>query len=600
MIGKIKFNDYKLFGYFSLFWVCLGWVAFLLTLAGFFHAWILLAFLILGIVLFVYFVFFKKYYKKTSQNLHLTSLFILLITISFSLFSTPTIFSGRDQGSISEAAIRLSQNHQLKFSTPASKEFFQINQAQQSTQKESFIKNLYSETNTLGKALNFPGFHYTPDGQLTTQFPPVYISWLATFYSIFGTSGFAIANAILFFLFLMSMYLIACSLSLSSKNLYGALLCTVFTIFSFLFSWFIKFTLSENMALALIWTGIFQIVAAFQSEEKKDRKLFTALSIATLGLMIFTRIEGILIFAMMVLAFFLQRENRKTLIKNKWKLIILPLTALVVIFAINFFSDIAFYKEMAKAIIKAEESGLSSKISTIKIFSIYGITLFFVLAIIEVYYLLKNKDYKKLLPLFITLPAFIYVINPQISSDHPWMLRRFLFAVLPALILYSSLLIARISYRKVFWANSLIIIVIALNLPLTINFFTFSENKDLLEQTEKISQNFTPNDLVLIDRDTTGDGWSMISGPMNFVFKKNSAYFFNPADFDRINKAAFENIYLICPEEKIEFYKNSSLGNKMGEYNEYSISTTRLQKNSGYSIPKKETVSISGKIFQLK
>src|SRR3972149_2208976 len=41
-------------------------------------------------------------------------------------FSEPTIFSGRDQGSLSEAAFHLTQNSQLAFSTKASQSFFQI------------------------------------------------------------------------------------------------------------------------------------------------------------------------------------------------------------------------------------------------------------------------------------------------------------------------------------------------------------------------------------------------------------------------------------------------------------------------------------------
>ncbi|MDH4330701.1 MAG: hypothetical protein OEV93_04075 [Candidatus Moranbacteria bacterium] len=602
MIGKINFSDYKAFTYFSLFWVLLGWVAFILTLIGFFHIWILESFLAIGFLFFAYQIFFKKYHQKTSQNIQLISVFILLITISFSLFSTPTIFSGRDQGSIAEAAIRLSENHQLRFSTPVSQEFFKINHENLNsviTNKDSAVKRFFQETDTIGKALNFPGFHYTRSGELITQFPIPYIAWLATFYSIFGLSGFAVANGILFFLFFMSLYLIACTFSPSPKNLYPALLCTIFVIASFMFSWFLKFTLSENMALALIWIGVFQIVIALKSQKESSRKLFIASSILTMGLMIFTRIEGLAFFFMMLVALFVKKETRTTILEHKSKLLILPIISIFVIFIINFFIDIAFYKEMAKAFIKAESSGISPKIAILQILSTYGILIYLILAIFETFHLLRNKQYFKLAPLFVTLPAFIYILNPQISSDHPWMLRRFLFAIFPALILYSSLLITRISHRKHFWAHSLIILIIAFNIPLTINFFTFSENINLLNQTEKISQNFSENDLILIDQDVSGDGWSMISDPMNFMFQKNSIYFFNPSDFDRINKDSFENIYLISPEEKISYYQESSLGEKMKFHRNYSISTTRLQKSDLHSIPKKEIITVSGKIFKL-
>ena len=103
--------------------------------------------------------------------------------ILISLFTTPTIFTGRDQGSISEAAAHLAQNHQITFTTSASEEFFR----------------LYGP----GKAENFPGFYYTDDGKLSTQFPLPYTAWLAMLYGVFGVTGFVFANALLFYVTVM-------------------------------------------------------------------------------------------------------------------------------------------------------------------------------------------------------------------------------------------------------------------------------------------------------------------------------------------------------------------------------------------------------------
>ena len=223
-------NEYKLFSALGIFILGLEFLAIILSLFGFFYWPILVVYLIVGIVFLCIchsertpmphrgesknlrsiissFIINRKAYdyikqilrlrpstnfaqddkKDTTKNSNFLQLFFIslisLLFIIFLSFSTePTVFSGRDQGSFSEAAVRLSQNHQLEFETLVSQEFFKI----------------YGQ----GTALNFPGFSYTADGKLITHFSIGYIAWLAVFYSLFGLSGLAIANGVLFFIFL--------------------------------------------------------------------------------------------------------------------------------------------------------------------------------------------------------------------------------------------------------------------------------------------------------------------------------------------------------------------------------------------------------------
>ena len=138
-------GDIKLFTYFALFWIILSWLGFLAALAGFFYWWIFAGYFAISAAILLRAFLSKKISLKNLKEVSLIfpialiSLITLVIIIVLSLSATPTIFSGRDQGAISEAAIRLAQNHQLEFYNPVSGEFFKIYGA--------------------GKALNFPGFY---------------------------------------------------------------------------------------------------------------------------------------------------------------------------------------------------------------------------------------------------------------------------------------------------------------------------------------------------------------------------------------------------------------------------------------------------------
>lgn len=595
--------------FFALFWVFLGWLGLIITWAGYFHSWIFIAYFIAAAALLVY--CFKKGVFRLSSEFVILSIFLILTAAIIASFSTPSVFSGRDQGSISEAAVRLSQNHQLEFSTPASNEFFKI----------------YGT----GKALNFPGFYYTDSGNLTTQFPLPYISWLTIFYSLFGLTGLIIANAVLFYLFFLYFYFLA-RIFLEKK--YCALLL-ILTGTSFSFSWFSKFTLSENMALSLFWISIFSFLVFFR--ERSGISYFTFLSSSFL--LFFTRIEGIAFLAAgMILMLFL--PNIRNFIKKNWiKKLIIPFSLLAVFLLWNIFADTYFYKEIAKALLSSfSEKNLDLKekyifpfFNILQVYVIYGIFPFLILGLTGIGYFIKKRKLEALIPFLIAFPSFWYLIDSNISSDHPWMLRRFVFSILPILIFYTVLLLAKwkekneiiqkdlhiesiskktisqirhvLACRKNLIFYSMIAILLFFNLPSFLKYAFFSENKGLLEQVGELGKNFSNNDLVLIDRKASGDGWSMISGPMNFMFAKNSVYFFNSADLDKIDLEKFDKVYLITPEENINIYKSGLLASRLKYFKNYTLKTERIgitsQKKFPAFSPSKENVNIKGEIFEI-
>jgi len=573
-----------------------GWTGFLLTLVGFFYAWLVWMVFFVAMAVLIIKEIRNKNYFKTSKELLLVTLGIVIFTVTLSFFTTPTIFSGRDQGTISESAIRLAQNHKLTFSTPASDVFFQLRGP--------------------GKALNFPGFFYTNSGKLITQFPLAYTAWLATFYGIFGIAGFVIANAVLSIFFLVTFYLLArLFMPIRSSVVSLLLIATSLSIY-----WFPKYTLSENLALTLLWVSIFSLITFL----KKQTELNFLLLLASSTLLAFARIEGMaFLFVSVAIVFF----NKKTLLYLKdtfHSKFFFILSFFLLVFLVNFFWDINFYKELIKAIIpnlavpQASQLGILNdsalpKFYILKIFQLYGMLSFFLVSAIALFLYALRRDTLKLVPFFVIAPTLIYFFDSHISPDHPWMLRRFTFAILPVAIFYCSLLISDLSnylssHKKNLATKTvppiIIIFLLVGNMPAFLHFATFSENKNLLKQTEKISDLFSSNDLILIDSQATGDGWAMISGPMNFLYLKNSVYFFNPQDISKLDFKSFKDVYLITSDSKIPFYTNSTIGKMLVPVDQFTFETSQLElkSNAGNVLthfPEKRSSSTHGIIFKV-
>lgn len=584
MDKTLSINKNRLYTALVLYFVGLGWLSLILALLGFFYSSIILIYLIIGALFLIYFFWKNKEKLRFSRNFFATFIISVLATLIFSIYTTPTIFSGRDQGSLSQGAIRLAQNHKIFFSSSASKEFF----------------NIYG----IGRALNFPGFSYTKTGELTTQFPLGYISWLASFYSFFGLQGLVLANAVSFILFLLSFFLLA-KLFLKPSS---ALMLVLLALTSFIFSWFLKFTLSENLGLFLIWFGIYEFILYF----KANQKLFLYSSIASLGLMFFVRIESLAFFLIAVLILIFKQKKGKSL-SNLFsnKKLILILASVLGIFIWNLLVSDVFLVTIVKGFINSFSSTETLSrdffayfldiFYVLKIFFVYSLLAYLVLGLWACLYLFKQKKFQFLIPLLIVLPSFIYLIHPSISEDNPWMLRRFLFSIVPALMLYSVILLERLITKK-YHLYFAFLLLLALNLSASVPYIFFSENKNMLGQIEEISKNFRSSDLILVDKDATGDGWAIMAGPLSFLYGKQAVYFFNPSDLTKINAKNFDSIYFIIPDNKLDFYGNSGIAERLRLTKKYRIETSRLstEENTNFiNLPKKEDVVINGGIYIL-
>lgn len=561
------------------FWLGLIFLSIILTLVGLFYKEIIALYFISGAA-FIAYLFIKN---KPKFRFDPAVLAVVLLSLSailvFSYFSSPSVFSGRDQGSFSEAAIRLSENHKLEFSTPASSEFFRI----------------YGP----GRALNFPGFNYTGDGQLITQFPIGYISWLAVFYSFFGLSGFDAANGITLFAFLLSFYLL-CRVFFPARI---AIIPFLFALTCFIFSWFFKITLSENLALGLIWTGLFLFIIYLKNKDSWA----LAGTLFSFYILLFTRIEAP-VFLAIILAILYWKKRKSC--KN------IPIKAcyaggiLIAIYIVSFFVNREFYISFAKGLLNstADYSGISIFSSAIplaqaiRVFNLYGLIVFLILGSAGIIFLWRKQEKDLLVPLSVLMPSFIYIIYPSITLDHPWMLRRYVFAVFPVLIFYSASFLFMVFKKRLVIPYIFSFMIILSNLAISVFYLTSSENRNLLIQTENISQRFKRSDLVLVDQKATGDGWSMISGPMSFFYDKQTVYFFNPQDIDKIDQDRFSDIYFIIPDTGMDLYLNSSLKGRLNFVEEYQINNnifSSCSMTSANSLPIIDTRSVYGAIYIL-
>lgn len=562
------------------------------------YAWITVLAAILGIfyplaIFGVWFVscialYIKKALPLPRPSRHLTIYIVIAASFTFliALFTVPTIFAGRDQGSLATAAIQLTQDHMLISQSPESTAFFDI----------------YGR----GKALNFPGFHYLPDGSLLTQFPLPYITFISGFFGSFGILGLIIANSVLLFLFILSTVCTARTF-LHSKHTY---IFIALFLSSFVVGWFGKFTLSENIAGTLLWSSIFLLIALRTQTNRATYNTF----LLTITLLLFTRVEGIWFFAILFYLAGRTPSFRAFLSQDLWQRIFLPAAILFsVAFTITIMNQ-PFITTMAHALLDTATDSSTMPMEIAKkyhylayIYGIYGLLTPLLFTLCTMVFALRYKKYRPIMIIcIIVAPLFLYYFYPQISGDHPWMLRRFVFALAPATILISVFGIAQIRtnifYKKALVWTSFFVLFIC-NMPAFLTYLTYAENTTLLTQVHELSRTFGPNDLILVDKNVAGNGWSMITTPLRSLDDKHAVYFFNPHDLDKIDRSPFDRTFLITPAENTDRYL-TVFGNRMQYIARYALTIEQLHIATDKKIPQffptKDVSIVSGMIYEIK
>ncbi len=591
---SFKLSTHKestLFVLFGLAIILLGWLFFVLALFNFFvFPVILLGTIIFGVTALVFLGRFFWFGAPIIKIL-LGSLLVLVTVNAF--FTTPTLLSGRDQGSISEAAIRLSQTSVIAYKSTAVTAFFDI----------------YGP----GLALNFPGFAYTQDGFLITQFPLSYTSFLAGFYSLFGITGLAIANNLLLFCFLLTLFQILRLFVSPTRAFAGTLLAGL----SFLPLYFSQFTLTENLAVFLFTFLSYSLLRFIQ---RPTFLHYIAIFLAS-TLLAFTRIEGYVFLLLVGFILLWNKDARQLFRTHPYKTLLIPGLAALFFFLRNFFINLPYYKTIGRAFEKMlggfGSDVLSQNSSSLGIFAghlpvggiliLYGVLPLFLVGTLGYLIIWRSKKYLALIPLAVGLPTLIYLFLPNITLDHPWMLRRYYFTLFPIFVIGTTVgfsLLANTHKRSQVLFYSLIIALFAFSLPASLTVLPVREDKNLLSQIERFSTGFSPESLVLIDRAVTGSGYALPTGPLTNFFDRQAVYIFNPEDITKLDFTRFSQIYLLTPESELYRY-TETLGERLIYKGSYTFTRTGLEEQSlrqnggNFVFPQKKTFETKNLLFQV-
>ena len=570
----------SVFEFGALSWIILSLGCLALALLGLFYAPVLLLWLLVVVGTSAMLVKNKKIvfeYLKINEFILLGSL--CLFAFGLSIYTTPTIFGGRDEGSFSNSAIMLSTDHSLSHQDALAKEFFGI----------------YGP----GKAYNFPGFNYSQNGELVSQFLPGFPSWVGFWYSLLGEFGIKFANFFPYVTFIFSFFLVLKRFVGNEKFAYWGTVIMATTLPAVLFY---KFTLTEIFFASLLWLSLHFLLKYLKDRSyQKYVAIFIPMILAS-----FVRIETLgIAFALVLIIIGADFAHAKI---PRYQLMFF---ALGLSMAISFFASPHFYVDSIKNAFEFTLPQTSSQVQPgsssilpddwqgfylIKVFFNYNILPLLLIGGTMIVLVVRKKRWKMLYPFFLLSPTLIYLVDANISLDHPWMLRRFLFSIIPLFLLYTMFLLYNLSSKFPKVALTVIIFIFALDLLQTSQFVLASQNRGLMDQANSITQNFNSNDLLLFSRNSSGSGWSLISEPLRNINERHAVYFFNPNDLAKIDLQKFGSVYLFTSNEELELYKNLP-AQQVGQY---SITNSIVHSSlDPLSVPKMERYEVEGTIFQI-
>lgn len=492
-------------------------------------------------------------------RLGLISILVLVPAINL-VGETPSLFTGRDQGSIAVAAWELAQTGDLFTRSQVAESFFEI----------------YGP----GTALNFPGFAYTATGSVVTQFPLGTTAWLGGFVSWLGVKGYGLAALILSALAGWSFYEFAHRFVRRPLALAGTALFSC----GFLPVWLLHFALTEQLALALfliLSVGLLELAHA-------PKQLPYTVAFLSGSLFLFTRIEGLVIFPVALLLMLAHRPVRGWITERPIVRLALPLLLLAFFWLRDFFVNLPFYSVMGKVVLKhwheltllGVETGDAGGLSLPALFSLYGLLPVFVLGAIGLGIIFWQRNRRGLMIVALALPTFAYLVDAHITPDHPWMLRRYSFTLWPVfvwgmLVLWHAAEV-RFPRIKTPVGVALIACVIALTqLPAARSAWSYDPYSALAAPTQALAQELGDNDLLLVDRQSSGDPHALVAGALQTLFGKQAVYFFNPEDLARLDLAPYGRIYFLASGQA-ESELEAKLGVTLEERSTYNFVTERI------------------------
>jgi len=558
--------------------VCLFlFYATLLAYLGAFNAF----FLGLGFLLLVFFMkiysdlifLLREFFLREFDFLKLVMVFgwLLWFLILLGFFSFPA-FSGRDEGSYANAAVYLAKFGNISFHLP--------------------LLDYLNAEGPAHQSLNFPGF-VIKNGNLTSQFSPAYPVWLSVFFLVFQTVfSFALANGILILGGGISFYILLrffASRWLSSAGL-------MIVLFNFLFLWFPRFTLSENLAFFLFFN---LLLFLFLLRKSLNSSLLLPI-VSLIILFPLVRPEGWWILAVsLAVLFFWYRKGLFRVTAGCFTKLAPVFFGGIIFIGIDFYFQFAVYRRLLRDWL--EWSNTSSSYASVlagnfftqdlgKIilapfpswqrftyfFQIewnYGVFIFGLIAaavfLVFVFdrrkrFFLQDERYLLSVAIILSFPFFSAFVSPQISSDHPWMLRRFFFVVLPCGILAAFILLIetarRVSRKSAILLVSLSPAILLLpSMPAGAYFLTVKLDSGREKALNELAREFQSGDFVFLSRESSGDGWRMWAEPLSSLYDIDAAYVYSPGNITDFRELVYDRFsqgkktYMVLPRDSFDF-----------------------------------------------
>jgi len=510
--------------------VLVGWLALLLMIAQvFFKPLIVIGIILIAFLTFQYLKSYQSIQGPTKTDF-LVVLFVIFFTLFIGGFAHESFLSGRDDGEYSNWAYYLAQHgtYRLKDTkTP-----------------EDLI------TAPIRPGIARPDLHFG------------YISWLALHGAFLSIEGIKIGNFLPLVISLLSLYFIGKKIENEKVGIFTILILST----SFVLIWYSRQTVSETYSLTLIWFGILSLLKACQENESN----FFVISLLSLGLFLFTRPEGMWIFAMLFVTipylYFLRRK--------KWLLNKKSLFVLTIIFSFFLYYSVViqpvFFKEIPKGVksfiiapirdiaslVQRTSEVLTEKdvsyvsehpaLYILNVLGAYNMLLPILLSILVILRALFSKSHQKkffvLIICFLIAPTFIFLFKIALFHDHPWILRVYLYTILPLSCLLAALFLEKFTGK---FKYILLLLVLAVNLLISAPILTFAQFNGIVNSQIKSIAESLPNEAVILcERKALG-----FRAPLRFIFGKRTIFTYENEVNNFINKATALPVYIVAPEK---------------------------------------------------
>lgn len=444
---------------------------------------------------------------------------------------------------------------------------------------ESLYSN-YAIYLTETASLNLPSYlnnlPNSPTESIKTT-PPGYTIYLATQKLFFGTQGLLRGNMIIiifgfFSFFLVSSYIRGHRVGMAAVILFSS---------SMPFLWFARETMSENLSFFLLWSLILFLFIFL----KTKRKLYIIGLFINAWIFALTRLEGFLIQFMVLIILVHILVRLKTLnLKTGYFVIFFYLLLIVSTIFISKITFSPFLKTVVpqvsysikrnlspifsrnKLSIKVASSILeeNDKVNTLsknyinffnEMLAKYNfIIIIFSIFLVGVQFLIRTKKFDKskrhfFLIFILLIPEYYKLISPNVTMDQPWLYRRYIYALLPFGYLCFSFFLTQLkNIRLLIFLLSILFII---NMGFSSPILFLKNNWALIGNIEKITENISKNDLVIINTHERPLGYYSINAffllHKNVRILSNQELSTNKFVFENktFNNISYENIFLL-------------------------------------------------------